>query len=291
MIKRTIVISNPATLSYLHKQLIIKNDDGEHKIPIEDIALVIIDHCSVSYSHYLLSEFAEYNVVVVVCNKKHMPCSLLLALDSHSTHSKVVNMQAKMGKATAKSLWQQIIIAKIKAQARVLNSLNIEHTLLKRLATKVKSGDPDNCEAQAARLYWKQLFGHEFRRDRELEGINSLLNYGYIVLRSAIARAIVTTGLHPALGIFHKNQYNNFCLADDLVEPLRPLVDIKVAEMQSKKDIALSKENKQELIRLLEFNLQLDDKSFPFYVAIDLYIASVKQYVCKEAKNIKIPAI
>jgi len=296
MIKRTVVVGSPAYLCIRNQQLVIDaKENGEHTVPIEDMAILIVDNVAVTYTQNLLIALNENNIVLIVCDEKHLPCSLLLALDNHSIHSRIVNLQANMPRPIAKSLWQKIIKGKINAQIRVLKSLGRNYEGLKRLSLKIKSGDPDNCEAQAARIYWLELFGKEFRRDQALNGINALLNYGYILLRSAVARAIVGTGLHPALGIFHKNKYNNFCLADDLLEPLRPLVDITVHELLQKFDEQaienFSKEIKQELIRLLEFNCLFNEKRLPILVSIDLYTANIKQFMCEETKEIIIPEL
>lgn len=297
MNKRTVCISNQAHLSVEHQQMIVflKENEDVKKVPIEDLAILILDHPAITYTHYLLVALSNNNVVVVVCDDKHLPTSLVLSLSSHTTHSRIIKLQADMPKPVGKALWQQIIKAKIAGQVHVLKSLKLNSERLQRLIIKVRSGDPDNCEAQAAQYYWTELFGTEFRRDRDLPGINSLLNYGYMIIRSAVARAIVGTGLHPSLGIFHRNQYNPFCLADDLLEPLRPLVDITVYDLCKQfycnESVELNKEIKQQLIRLMEFYINFKDQKLPMTVALDLYAATVKKFICQEIREIAVPQL
>jgi CRISPR-associated protein Cas1 len=175
----------------------------------------------------------------IVSNEKHLPAAMMLPLSTHSTQTERFARQAAVSLPTRKRAWQQIVQAKLRAQARLLEEVTGKDWALGLMAGKVRSGDPDNLEAQAARIYWQALFGKEgassaagtFRRDPEGEGINLFLNYGYAVLRAIVARALCASGLHPSLGVHHHNRYDTFCLADDLMEPFRPLVDRVVARI------------------------------------------------------------
>ncbi len=229
MIKRIVEISNPARLTLKNQQMVVEREGFETiTVPIEDLGILILDHLQISHTQGLLTACSENNVAVLICDKKHLPSAIFLPLDGNSLHSKTIAQQIQITEPIRKRLWQAIIQAKIREQAKVLlNTIGDSHPL-PALASRVKSGDPENIEAQAARIYWQKLFGDDFRRNPDAADINSLLNYGYAIMRAAVARAIVSTGLHPSLGLHHHNQYNSFCLADDLLEPLRPAVDTKV---------------------------------------------------------------
>ncbi|MBI5893695.1 MAG: type II CRISPR-associated endonuclease Cas1 [Deltaproteobacteria bacterium] len=232
MIKRIIEISNPARLSLKNQQMVVEREGFETTtVPIEDLGVLILDHPAVSHTHGLLTACSENNVAVVICDRKHMPSAVFLPLDGNSLHSKTIAEQIQIKEPTRKRLWQEIIQAKIRGQSKVLHQAVGDGSPLPQFAARVRSGDPENLEAQASRIYWQKLFGPDFRRDPDGSGINILLNYGYAIMRAAVARAIVSTGLHPSLGLHHHNQYNSFCLADDLMEPLRPAVDMKVYEL------------------------------------------------------------
>jgi CRISPR-associated protein Cas1 len=193
-------------------------------------------------------------------------------------HSKIVQQQISVTLPAKKRLWQQVVKQKITAQANTLKLLDKTYKPLERLAEQVKAGDPDNLEAQAAQAYWQLLFGPAFRRDVELEGINSLLNYGYAIIRAMVARAIVGSGLHPAIGLHHHNQYNGLCLADDLMEPFRPWVDFKVFQMtQNNPQLPVNKESKIPLLNLLSATVTWEQQHMPLMVACHYLLATLKQ--------------
>lgn len=214
-------------------------DTQSHTIPFADIAVLVTSHPQISFTQAVLANLAAAGGMLIVSNEKHLPAAMLLPLSTHSTQTERFAKQAAVSLPTRKRAWQQIVQAKLRAQARLLEETNGDDSGLGLMVGKVRSGDPDNLEAQAARIYWQALFGEgepgsagvPFRRDPEGEGINLYLNYGYAVLRATVARALCASGLHPSLGVHHHNRYDTFCLADDLMEPYRPLVDRVVARL------------------------------------------------------------
>jgi CRISPR-associated protein Cas1 len=191
-----------------------------------------------------------------------------------------------------KRLWQSVIKAKIHQQARILEKLGRDPHPLPLLENEVKSGDPDNIEAQASRYYWPALFGTAFRRNTEVGGVNLLLNYGYSLLHAVVARAVVSAGLHPALGLHHHNQYNAFALASDLVEPLRPLVDAKVVSLaKNKENLVLGKDEKRGLLEILSTEVIIEGRNLPLLTAMHSYCADIVRVMEGEKKNPTIPAL
>jgi CRISP-associated protein Cas1 len=293
VIKRIVEIGTPARLRMEHRQLVVERDDmPTGTVPIEDLGVLIIDNPAIIYTQALLAACFENNVAVVLCDGKHLPCAILLPLAGHSLHAKTLRAQIEASVPIQKRLWQTIVQAKIREQAGVLRSLFLDDAPLPLYVAKVKSGDPENVEAQAARIYWQRLFGEEFRRDRDMNGANALLNYGYAILRAAVARAVVGSGLSPALGIHHRNQYDDLCLADDLMEPLRPLVDLKVHEiMQARKDADVDKESKAVLLQILSWDCQWDGRRVPLLTALSYYTAGVRAVLCEGVKTTPIPGL
>ena len=189
-----------------------------------------------------------------------------------------MQQQISLKLPTKKRLWQQVVKRKITEQANTLRNLDKTYKPLERLAENVKAGDPENLEGQAAQKYWKLLFGNAFRRDVELDGINSLLNYGYSIMRAMVASSIVGSGLHPTIGLHHRNQYNGLCLADDLMEPFRPWVDFKVYQMaQSNPQLQVNKESKIPLLNLLSETVLWDKQNMPLMVACHYMLANLKR--------------
>ncbi len=297
MIKRTVEISTHESFVHTeHSQLVIEKD-GERlgSVPIEDLGVLILDSQRLTFSTSLMSSLAENNVAVIFTDDKHLPSSLTIPFASHTSQSKTLKKQIKISVPQKKKLWAKIVSAKIRNQSRVLDFYGKDGTALREISKRIPSGDPKNLEAYAARIYWRKLFGDDFRRRRENEDANMFLNYGYAVIRAATARAIVGTGLHPGFGIHHKNQYNPFPLADDLVEPLRPFLDKKVYRMAEDlcedEPFELNRETKGTLLELLGEDCILNKKKMPFMVAIGLYAASVKQVIMKEAEKPRIPKL
>lgn len=303
MIKRTVEISTNGC--YLHtrdEQLVIEKDGFKvGTVPIEDLGVLILDSPQLLITSSVMRRLAEENVAVVFTDSKHLPSSLTIPFSVHSIQSKVLNSQIAASMPVKKRLWSAVISAKIANQGRSLELCGRDGAeRLRQIAARVKSGDSENVEAFAARYYWRRLFGDEFRRDREAADHNVLLNYGYAIVRAATARAIVGTGLHPGLGIAHKNQYNPFPLADDLVEPLRPFVDVRVYSIVNEMlpagdgsagEITLDRATKKEILRLLGDECVYDGRKLPLLIALGNYVATVKQVMMGEAERPIIPAL
>jgi len=221
-----------ARLSLRHRQLVIdRYEAGAQTVPIAELAVVVLAHPQVSITQPVLAALAEHGGVLIACDGRRLPTGMYLPLQSHYVQTERMAAQAAASAPLRKRLWRQIVRAKIRAQADVLTELRGTDAGLAALVPKVRSGDTGNVEAQAARRYWSVLFpGIDFRRDADAPDQNQLLNYGYAVLRAIVARAICAAGLHPSLGLHHHNRYNAFCLADDLLEPFRPVVDRIVAQ-------------------------------------------------------------
>jgi len=231
MIRKTVEFSTPGTrLSVAHRQLVIERPDlPKTSLPIEDLGVVIVDDARASYTQAVFLELLAAGATVMVTGRDHLPVGMMLPLDAHHVQTERHRAQVGASEPLKKRTWQAIVSAKIAQQGAVLAHFTADHAGLVPMSKRVRSGDPDNLEAQAAQRYWPRLFGKDFRRDREAAGdANSLLNYGYAVVRAATARAVVASGLIPSLGVFHRNRANPFCLADDLLEPYRPYVDWRV---------------------------------------------------------------
>ncbi|WP_315181557.1 type II CRISPR-associated endonuclease Cas1 [Alloprevotella tannerae] len=294
MLKRSLVFMHPAALSLRNGQMVIirkEIPDDNLTVPIEDIGLVMINHAMVSLTIPLLNALTEQNVAVIFCNEKGMPASMLYNLQGNTTQGETLRNQLEAGEVLKKTLWKQIIETKIKNQAALLNKMGKEGSILKPLYTNVKSGDSDNREGIAARLYWTALFGRDFIRDRNIPGINSLLNYGYSVLRAAVTRALVSSGLFPALGIFHHHRSNAFPLSDDLMEPFRPFVDEIVFELTTQDETELSTATKSRLIRVLYVDTYFSKVTRPLSVGLSMTMASLAKCYAKEQKKLVVPLL
>jgi len=221
-----------ARLSLRHQQLVIdRHGNGTVTVSVAELAVVVLANPQISLSQPVLASLAAHGGVLIACDERRLPVGLYLPLQNHSVQTERMAAQAAAPLPMRKRLWRQIVRAKITAQAQVLLELRETDAGLRALLPRVHSGDPANVEAQAARRYWGVLFpGIDFRRDVDAPDHNQMLNYGYAVLRAIVARALCAAGLHPSLGVHHHNRYNAFCLADDLMEPLRPVVDRAVAQ-------------------------------------------------------------
>ena len=240
-----------AGLSVHQSQLIIKRDDREDSIPLEDLAAIVISHPAVYYTHAALAGICAHGGAVVICNEKRLPIGMVLALTGHFSQTERFAAQAQAPPPVKKRIWQQIVRAKIQAQARLLQERCGEDFGLLRMADNVHSGDTANVEGQASRRYWPALFGGTFRRiPGGDDPLNRLLNYGYAVLRAFAARGLCAAGLHPSLGVHHHNRYNPFCLADDLMEPFRPTIDKLALTITDENgaEIPLDRSTKERLV-------------------------------------------
>lgn len=264
-------------------------------IPIEDIGIVIIDNPQITLTNGLLQALQENNVAVIICDYRHMPQSLLLPIEGNTIQQERYEAQLSASEPLKKQLWQQTVIQKIKNQAAVLNTLNINHNYLIPLYRNVKSGDSDNCEATAAAYYWQNSFQQlgNFTRHREGPPPNNYLNYGYAILRATMARSIVAAGLLPTLGIFHRNRYNAYCLADDLMEPYRPYVDQIVHQMVAEMGITddMNKEHKAVLLKIPAIDVTIDGEKSPLMLATHRTAVSLVKCFNSEQRKILYPEL
>ena len=309
MIKKTLYFGNPAYLSLRNKQLVIqlpevvKNDtlpetfkeDAVKTIPIEDIGVVVLDNKQITITHGLMEAMLENNCAFITCNNSRMPAGLMLPLDGNTTQTERFREQIDASVPLKKQLWQQTVQAKIENQAYVLDKKsNVIVKNMRVWAAAVKSGDPDNFEARAAVYYWNNVFPHipGFTRGREGIPPNNLLNYGYAILRAVVARSLVTSGLLPTLSIHHRNKYNAYCLADDIMEPYRPFVDKLVFEiMETNKDFSeLTQEIKSQLLNIPVLDVVINNQRSPLMVAVGQTTASLYKCFSGEIRKIKYPA-
>jgi CRISP-associated protein Cas1 len=294
MIKKTIEISSgPARLCVSYRQLVIEKPElPAASIPIEDIGVLIVDHPAAAYTHAVFTELMAAGAAIILCGRDHHPAGLFLPLDAHSSQTERHRWQAEISQPFRKQAWAAIVRAKIRQQAAVLKRTIGRDEGLIALAGRVRSGDPDNLEAQAAQRYWKALFGQDFRRDRDGGGANMPLNYGYAVIRAAMARAIVGSGLMPTLGLHHHNRSNPFCLADDLMEPYRPFVDLKVWELSRNQDTftELDRSVKAALLSLFNETIQIGSRRTPVGLAIHQTTASLARGYETGKVNLDLPA-
>ena len=297
MIKRTVYIGNPGKLYLRDDQIKIESDNGHSgSIPAEDLGLLVLDHAQITFTQPLMAKLLEHNVAVMFCNAKHMPQGILMNLEGHTLQSARFKAQVAVSRPLQKNLWQQTVKAKIRNQARVLEIREAPAARLWELESKVRSGDPDNYEAQAALYYFRRAFSEDksFRRQPEGDFPNALLNYGYAVLRAMVARAIAGTGLHPTLGISHRNQYNAFCLADDMMEPYRPYVDAAVLDYLSKRESiedALTTADKVEMLKLPVLDVSIGQKTSPLMLATQRTAASLVACYQQEERKLLYPEL
>lgn len=295
MIKKTIVFQSPVYLSIKNKQLqiTVKKTGEITSRPVEDIGFIILDNQQITLSQSVMQGFAEQNTAVIICDKKHLPTTMMLHLDGHHTQNQHFRSQIEADIPLKKRLWKQTVRAKIKNQASVLECHGKNADALRYLISKVKSGDATNVEARAARYYWPKLFGGEFLRARFGLPPNNLLNYGYAVLRAATARALAGSGLLPTLGIHHHNKYNSFCLADDMMEPYRPYVDYCVKELTDSgmNSEELSADAKKVLLAVLTSDVVINKKKRPLMLALSETTASLSRCFKREEKKLSLPIL
>jgi CRISPR-associated protein Cas1 len=292
MIKRTLFFSNPAYLSTRNQQLVVnfpEEDREEKTIPIEDLGYVVLEHPQITISNGLLRKLIENKTAVITCDQQHLPCALLQPLTGHTEHTERLRYQLNASTPLKKQLWQQTVTVKIENQANHFLYRKKNALRLKRYAKEIKSGDLGNQEALAAAFYFQNLFDIEgFSRNQKGVPPNNLLNYGYAILRAVAARALVSSGLLPSLGIFHSNKYNAFCLADDVMEPYRPFVDALVYDIVASgcNVEELNKNIKADLLMIPALDVIIDDKQSPLMNAMSRTTASL--YECFQGSRRKI---
>ena len=293
MVKRTLFFSNPCRLSLKNAQLVVENhSSGEVKtVPIEDIGVALIENPMVSISIPAMNALVENNCAVVFCDARHMPSSMLMNLDSNSVQAETYRLQMDASLPLKKNLWKQVIEAKIRNQANLLNELGKGGNRLKPYYSNVKSGDSDNREGIAAKLYWDELFDGNFIRSREGADPNAMLNYGYAILRAGMAKSIMGSGLFPAFSLFHKSRYNAFPLADDLMEPYRPYVDQIVYSLFSEGITSLDTHSKQALLRLMFIDTRFKEVTRPLEVGLTMTTASLVKCLRGEQKTLSFPVL
>lgn len=292
MLKRTLFFGNKATITTTLEQLVIKTATRQTTIPIEDIGFVVIEHPEIFISITCLSRLSDNNVAVIFCNEKHMPNSMLLNLNNHHIQQELFKHQICASEPLKKQLWQQTVKLKIKHQAELLQRLNKPNAVLNHYENKVLSGDTTNMEGVAAAYYWKQLFDFDFKRERYGDYPNAFLNYGYIILRAAVARSLAGSGLLSTLGIHHHNKYNAFCLADDIMEPFRPLVDAKILEIiNTFPDTELTVAIKAELLKILTETIYFEDCKSPLMVGLARVTNSLQQCYTGKVRKISYPSL
>lgn len=273
--------------------MVVQDVDGDHKefgrIPLDDITAVIANAHGLSYSNNLLVALAERGVPFVLCAPNHNTVGMLWPLVGNHHQAKRFDAQLAASKPTHKRLWADIVRSKLLQQASALEAAGALVTPVAALAAKVRSGDPDNLEAQGARRYWGLLFGDDFRRDQAGSGLNALLNYGYTVLRSATARAVVAAGLHPTLGLHHSNEGNPMRLVDDLMEPFRPIVDLLIWQLQRRGESHVTPHTKRILVRSLYDDMQTSSGVTPAVVCMQRLAVSLAQVYLGERDKLDLP--
>lgn len=296
MIARTLCFTSIGKLSVRYEQLVWSPSDGGQKtMPIEDIGIIILESDKIDVTTSVLQSLAEHNVAVVLCDKAHMPSAQILPFAANSTASESMVAQLSATDAVQGRLWRQIIRQKIRNQAMLMQRLGTDNfRRLFSLVDEVKNGDPQNCEAQAARIYFQTLGPDGFVRDREGDWPNAPLNYGYAILRAAVARALVGSGLACFRGIHHHNRYNAFALADDVMEPYRPFVDQYVLGKVRPFDVPLkelSREMKARLMEMLTCDVKMGEVRRPLMVALSYTTASLASYYKKEVDELALPRL
>ena len=288
---RNVYLQNDVHLKIKNEQLLVEETNEKITIPLEDLNSVCIESLRTVISTYTLKKFIEHDVIVYICDEKHLPTGVLIGTNNYSRQLKNIKMQIEMSKPLTKRIWQDIIKVKILNQARCLKELNIkEYQKLEEMIIGITSGDKNNVEAKAASIYFKLIFGKDFNRDLECVQ-NAALNYGYAIIRGMIARTLVMYGFEPSIGIFHHSQLNNFNLADDFIECFRPVVDLYVLTKVNLKDDKLTSENKKEIFKIINCLVLIDGKKFNIQGAIEYMLKSFSTSMNQKENLIKLPEL
>ena len=279
MIGRVVEIASDDRHLAIARGFLTVSTGGEEvgRVPLDDIGVLLCHAHGLTYSNNLMVELAQRGAAVVLCGPNHMPVAWLWPLDGHHVQSLRMRQQLEAGEPLRKRIWQVLVRAKIEQQQAVLARLGKPDGAFDLLSRKVRSGDPENVEAQAARRYWPLLMGAAFRRDREADGANAMLNYGYTVLRAGVARAVVSAGLHPSIGLHHSNRGNPMCLIDDLMEPFRPIVDYMVAQFVGAGLLGVTPETKRGLAEVLAFDMSTELGKTPVSTCLERLATSLAQ--------------
>lgn len=296
MIGRIVEVADDRRHLFLSRGfLVVKDTEGERKelgqVPLDDIAAVIANAHGLSYTNNLLVALAERCAPFVLCAANHNAVGMVLTIDGNYQQAKRFDAQLAASQPLMKRLWAEIVKSKLQQQAAALEAAGAPFIPLSALVRKVRSGDPDNFEAQGARRYWGLLFGDDFRRDQQSDGLNAMLNYGYTVLRAATARAVVAAGLHPTIGLHHSNEGNAMRLVDDLMEPFRPVIDLKVWQLHQQGEIQVTPESKRALVRTLYDDMQTSVGATPLMVCTQKLATSLAQVFMGERKKLDLPLL
>ncbi len=292
MIKKSLLIENKCSITTKNNQLIIKSEIRESTIPIEEIGFLVLDNPEIYLSIPSMNVLIENNACIVTCSKNHLPNGMFLNLNSHHIQQEIFRNQINASLPLKKQLWQQTIQEKITNQGILLQKITGKKNSLAFMVSKVLSGDTTNMEGAAAAQYWKTFFEAGFKRERFGDYPNNFLNYGYAILRAATARALSGSGLLNTLGIHHKSKYNAFALADDIMEPFRPLVDETVhLIMQNYNEQELNTKIKAELLQILTRTVYFEDERSPLMVALQKTTSSLQQCFMGSRKKIKYPKL
>ena len=297
MIKKTILVENKSAITTKNQQLVLKSEIRESTIPIEDIGFLVLDHPEIYLSIPAMNLIVENNTAIIICGSNHLPNGMFLNLNSHHIQQEIFKNQIEASVPLKKQLWQQTIIEKIRNQGELLAKITENKNTFDFLASKVLSGDTSNMEGVAAQQYWKNfpLPNHEIdgiKRERYGDYPNNFLNYGYAILRAATARALSGSGLLNTLGIHHKNKYNAFALADDIMEPFRPIVDEKVFHIMKRyQEQELNTAIKAELLQILTQTVYFKEEKSPLMVGLQKTASSLQQCFTGNRKKIKYPKL
>lgn len=287
---KNFLISKPTKLSCKNNNLQIDNDEGKFSFPFNDLNSLMLENEAITITKPLLCKLCENNTLLYICDSQHLPVGIMIPFDTNSNSLKVFNYQVEMKEPLKKRIWQEIVKTKLYNQNSVLIQNHIEEPMMKNLIANVKSGDIDNLEGRGASLYFKRLFGKEFIREKDCV-INSRLNYGYSIIRGSVARSLVYHGFYPTYGVHHHNHLNQFNLADDFIEPFRPIVDLMITK---KLGILgdFERKDKIELYNLLNYDIIIKEKLHSINNAIDICIGSfVKVISTNDISYLELPTL
>lgn len=292
---RTILVTKPCRLSMKNQQLVYEPKDEETiRVPLEDITVIVLENNQSSMTTALLSQCAEKNIALFTCDNYHMPNGCFTPFHQHSRFSQIAHIQRDMKLPLKKQIWQKIITQKIINQSQLLKYFDKDNIQVELLTNKVKSGDSENLEALAARRYWSTLFDDFLRDQKALDPRNIALNYGYAIVRGAVARSLVSYGLLPTFGVFHKSELNAYNLADDMIEPLRPMVDmvVKKLELEDELDVHLGLSVKSALLNVLVMQMRLNGEDVTVLNLCDIMAHTfVKSLKLSDVGSLKLPSI
>ncbi|MCR4304856.1 MAG: type II CRISPR-associated endonuclease Cas1 [Gallionella sp.] len=294
MIGRIVEVADDRRHLFLSRGfMVVQDTEGERKelgqVPLDDVAAVIANAHGLSYTNNLLVALAERCAPFVLCAANHNAVGMVLPIEGNFQQAKRFDAQIAANQPLIKRLWAEIVKSKLQQQAAALEATGAPFVPLSALVRKVRAGDPDNFEAQGARRYWGLLFGEDFRRDQQGIGLNAMLNYGYTVLRAATARAVVAAGLHPTIGLHHSNEGNAMRLVDDLMEPFRPMIDLKVWQLHKHGEGQITPESKRALVRTLYDDMQTSAGATPVMVCVQKLATSLAQVFMGEKDKLELP--